>query len=110
MLLHFISDPVVGTKERRLIRSHVMKGKNAGKTRPPRKSLKHRNLGLSVPDSNLKVEQHECEMTYVTCPHQPLWNELSLSSYPYYIGPEKETFVYQSQSQIYRTFRKRLRY
>lgn len=99
MLLHFVSDPAIGAKERRLIRSHVMKGKNAGKPRPPRKPLLHRELKAAISDLAARSERVNIKADQRLCPHQPLWNELSLTSYPYHIGPEKEKFVYQSQSQ-----------
>ncbi|OAK98702.1 hypothetical protein IQ06DRAFT_378573 [Phaeosphaeriaceae sp. SRC1lsM3a] len=94
MLLQFVNDTAIGPEERRLIRSHVMRGKNAGRPRPPRKPLVHRKEELSISRSDDK-RQEVGEIKHILYPHQPLWNELSLTSYPYYIGPEKERFVYQ---------------
>lgn len=98
MLLQFVNDTAIGPEERRLIRSHVMRGKNAGRPRPPRKPLVHRKEELSISRSDDK-RQEVGEIKHILYPHQPLWNELSLTSYPYYIGPEKERFVYQSKSR-----------
>lgn len=112
MLLHFVSDPAIGAKERRQIRSHVMRGKNAGKPRAPRKPLLHRDLDTNVSISKLQIEGEEVSIKASPnlCPYQPLWNELSLTSYPYYIGPEKETFVYQSKPRTHHTCGTGLRY
>ncbi|KAH7414238.1 hypothetical protein DE146DRAFT_24756 [Phaeosphaeria sp. MPI-PUGE-AT-0046c] len=95
MLLQFVNDPTIGPKERRLIRSHVMRGKNAGKSRIPRKPLVHRDFKIPILNPQERFDDGDSEIKHIIYPHQPLWNELSLTSYPYHIGPEKERFVYQ---------------
>ncbi|KAF2833345.1 hypothetical protein CC86DRAFT_451075 [Ophiobolus disseminans] len=96
MLLQFITEPVISSKDRRLIRSHVMKGKNAGKPRPPRKTLVH----LTQPFTNSKGEQlNDGESAKFGSEHglpldRLLWNELTLASFPEHVSPETTKFVY----------------
>jgi hypothetical protein len=95
MLLQFVSEPTIGPKERRLIRSHVMKGKNAGKPRPARSRLIHRSI--EAPKCTANDVSDECQLYAKHSLSLPrlFWNELSLASYPCHLGPETEKFVYQ---------------
>lgn len=91
MTLQFIDQGTKGISrsERRIIRSHVMTGKNAGK---PRKSTRRqtapvqakRLLTLSSPPG-------------VGCSElrQPLWNDLSLTSFPQQLDSESTKLMHR---------------
>jgi hypothetical protein len=99
MLLQFISEPTIGARERRLIRSHVMKGKNAGKPRQPKAQLIHKGSAESTGSSEEDVSENlKMRAKHKSLLYQVYWNELSSTSYPCEIGPETERFVYQRTS------------
>jgi hypothetical protein len=98
MLLHFVTEPKIGAKERRQIRSHVMQGKNAGKPRIARSKLIHCDLqpskeaGTDTSGLNSLVE---LDSKHTLSLHRLLWNDVSLTTYPYRTSPEMDKFVYQ---------------
>jgi hypothetical protein len=98
MLLQFITEPTISAKERRLIRSHVMQGKNAGKPRIARTKLTHRDLQhpstpkANAPDVNGLME---LDSRHALSLHRLLWNDVSLTTYPYSLSSETQNFVYQ---------------
>jgi hypothetical protein len=53
MSLQFITSNTIGPKERRLIRSHVMAGKNAGKSRPSHKKQRD-NMSKQISTSEIR--------------------------------------------------------
>jgi hypothetical protein len=99
MLLQFISEPTISARERRLIRSHVMRGKNAGKSRQPKAQPIHKHragtTGRSTDDFSDELQLHTKHTLSI---HRVYWNELSLTSYPCEISPDTERFVYQRTS------------
>jgi hypothetical protein len=99
MLLQFIVEPTIGRKDRRLIRSHVMKGKNAGKPRPPRKAL----IKRATEPTTATVSGASClrpsELLLLSYEHpllldRLLWNDLMIASFPECVSPETTKFVY----------------
>ena len=75
MVLQFIdqSSSGIGSSDRRIIRSHVMRGKNKGK--PRRSTKKEKNVAalrhlLTAPEFGYKM------------PRQILWGDLCLTSFP----------------------------
>lgn len=105
MLLQFITDSGTGPNNRRAIRSHVMKGKNAGKPRPSRKPLIHRCAQLPkgslkrAPEHDEPDEPDEHELLFhehkITL-DRLLWNELAIASFPEQVSPETTKFIYHS--------------
>jgi hypothetical protein len=101
MLVQFITEPTIGVKERRLIRSHVMRGKNAGKPRPARTQLIHQSLQpVTTTTRNCSEEFLHADYKHTLSLNRLLWNELSLTSYPYRLTAETEKFVYQRMPPI----------
>jgi hypothetical protein len=107
--IQFITETTIGPKERRLIRSHVMKGKNAGRPRPSRKSLRHvctkhqyiRHPTLLTQD---QFEANALEVFYnerYLGMKQLMWNDLTLTSFPHQLSPESRHLVYQCKQAIY---------
>jgi hypothetical protein len=98
MLLHFVNEPTIGPNDRRLIRSHVMRGKNAGRPRPARRPLKHQNF---TPRSSRVKEDAETEaLQAIDLKHtlrldRLFWNELTIASFPAQVSPQTRRFVYQ---------------
>ena len=97
MLLQFITEPSIGPKDRRIIRSHVMKGKNAGKPRSARRASTHRcarsqaTRSENCPETDELIEldlQHTLSLDRI------LWNELTLAAFPEHVNPETTKFVY----------------
>jgi hypothetical protein len=107
MLLQFITETPTGPKERHLIRSHVMKGKNLGKPRPSRR--KPVNIKSSTQQSNAVQctsqtedwsDVEEIEAVYSdhvvkhTC-NSAQWKNSKLNVHPRHMRSEAETFIYQ---------------
>jgi hypothetical protein len=103
MLLQFIADASIGPKERRLIRSHVMKGKNAGRPRPSKRKLgnasisqgdtrgfaSHMNHQAKAIDSEAPDYNHMLDLKRI------LWNDLTLTSFPLHVGPDSRKTIYR---------------
>jgi hypothetical protein len=94
MILQFVNDTAVGPKERRLIRSHVMKGKNAGKPRPARTRLMHRDRQISTTLACHGDKGHETRKDPTIPLERIFWNDLSLTSYPSAIDSSTHDFAY----------------
>jgi hypothetical protein len=100
MLLQFISEPTIGPRERRLIRSHVMKGKNIGKARQSKTKTLHQRDGTSQHMPKEHATEHEDHVKHILSLHRVFWNGLSLTSYPCDTTPELERLVYQRKHLI----------
>ena len=77
----------IGTSERRIIRSHVMRGKNAGRSRPStRKQTKivHVKRLLTPPGTPASK-----------CPRPLLWNDLCLTSFPQQLDSEATKLIHR---------------
>lgn len=77
----------IGASERRLIRSHVMKGKNAGRPRPSRRkqtSIVHTKRALTPPSTPASE-----------CPRSLLWNDLCLTSFPQQLDSEATKLMHR---------------
>ncbi|CAO2651712.1 Nn.00g042820.m01.CDS01 [Neocucurbitaria sp. VM-36] len=104
MHLQFITEPTIGAKERRLIRSHVMKGKNAGRPRPSRRTLHNTTSAVDqgARDAILpKVDQMNRGVPEVLYykhnlgQKSILWNDLILPAFPEYVSTEQRKFIHQ---------------
>lgn len=99
MSLLFIDEKAVGPSERRLIRSHVMKGKNAGRPRPSTRRQKVTGLGKRYGQQNghatafLGIPAHAAlpgpdPLSEMASPAVSLgqlrliWNDMSLIRFP----------------------------
>ncbi|KAF2637503.1 hypothetical protein P280DRAFT_472215 [Massarina eburnea CBS 473.64] len=103
MALQFITEINIGHKERRLIRSHVMKGRNKGRSRPKRKTLINtyetkecfqadERYGRSWVATK-EVQALDCK--HVLSQKRLLWNELSLTSFPACLSQDLRGLLYQ---------------
>lgn len=92
MNLQFIdqSKPGIGSAERRLIRSHVMRGKNKGRPRPSWKSKKttERSKSLWAADGTTLKPSY-------TIPRQVLWSDLCLTSFPQELDAESTALMHR---------------
>ncbi|KAH7095519.1 hypothetical protein FB567DRAFT_586834 [Paraphoma chrysanthemicola] len=98
MLLYFVTDPSIGPKDRRLIRSHVMRGKNAGRPRPARTPLKHQTFIAPITDiiQDPKPEElQDLDLRHTLKLDRLFWNELTIASFPEQISAQTRRFVYQ---------------
>jgi hypothetical protein len=95
MLLQFVSEPTIGPKDRRLIRSHVMKGKNLGKKRAARNQLLHRNTEDPKIPVNNDPDEDQLHTKHTLSLPRLFWNELSLTSYPCHTSPGIDRFMFQ---------------
>lgn len=99
MFVQFVPGSNIGSKDRRLIRSHVMKGKNAGRPRTNRKPLIHRSAQPSHSSSKTStITKHE-EHALVQAGQQVLierllWNDLTIATFPEHVSPDVTKFVY----------------
>lgn len=111
MPLQFINQsggPEPGPEDRRLIRSHVMKGKNAGRPRPstrkPRqiapikRVLRQLELTSCTADdiSTLAQEckEHGSQYAHTLFTKQPLWHDMALVSYPQQLSTESRRLIH----------------
>jgi hypothetical protein len=73
-----------------------MRGKNAGKSRPARTPLLHRNL---QPVTTITKEHSEellqADYKHTLSLNRLFWNELSLTTYPFRMDAATEKFTYQ---------------
>jgi hypothetical protein len=102
MRLQFVDQSSIGPEERRRIRSHVMKGKNAGRPRPTKKKLPSVNRapgrspetstseGSSSPEALMR---EECRHTLALTPL--LYDDLALSSFPEQLGGKPRARLHQ---------------
>jgi hypothetical protein len=105
MALQFINQGNMSTAERRLIRSHVMKGKNAGRPRPCQKRDRHivpirRVLRYQEPpgcekNSVAPAKHHNCKDALCLCHKQLLWDDLALISFPKQLETESRNLIHQ---------------
>ncbi|KAF2029430.1 hypothetical protein EK21DRAFT_67800 [Setomelanomma holmii] len=98
MLLQFVTEPNITPRDRRLIRSHVMRGKNAGRSRPARTPLKHQNLpciSLANKKDPEPQEMLELELKHTLSLDRLLWHELTIASFPDHVGPQTRRFMYR---------------
>ncbi|KAH8896040.1 hypothetical protein GQ53DRAFT_779328 [Thozetella sp. PMI_491] len=91
MKLQFISQgsPGISKSERRKIRSHVMKGKNAGRPRPStRKQTGPVHIRRTLACRGVPG-------TGYTRPQSLLWSDLSLTSFPQQLDPESTKLMHR---------------
>ncbi|KAF1946938.1 hypothetical protein EJ02DRAFT_430485 [Clathrospora elynae] len=105
MLLQFITETTIGPQERRLIRSHVMKGRNAGRPRPPRRRLQESSITQcdaqkSASPAGLQLEAIALYSRNPLDLKHLLWNDLTLTSFPHNIGPNSRRSIYQGLWEI----------
>jgi hypothetical protein len=105
MLLQFITDASIGPKERRLIRSHVMKGKNAGRPRPskrqPRDTSVTQHEASAPTQTGHQSEPVELDRLDGANPldlKRILWNDLTLTSFPLPMNPSSRKITYYGTS------------
>jgi hypothetical protein len=104
MLLQFITDAAIGPKERRLIRSHVMKGKNAGRTRLGRGRQRKSSTKLCeetavlvsarIGEQSEKISTGEIGCHNTLNQKRLLWNDLALTSFALPISPNFRHVIY----------------
>lgn len=87
MALQFIDEGPIGIgpskSDRRIIRSHVMKGKNAGRPRPSmRRQMASGHVKRTLPTLRMLGPG------YQNPGRQPLWHDLCLTSFPQELDPE----------------------
>ena len=108
LTLQFINQGAVGTgpseSDRRIIRSHVMRGKNAGRPRPStRKPL------TVVHAKSLLTSSHILGSACSKPTRQLLWNDLCLTSFPQQLDSESIKLLhrctYDFLFPIYRVIR-----
>ncbi|KAI3326228.1 hypothetical protein HD806DRAFT_532877 [Xylariaceae sp. AK1471] len=87
MPFHFVDNSIIDSKARKLIRSHVMKGKNVGKTRTPRRKYSRPTpssstiAGRTGNASDGKESPNSSESTIIAVTRQ-VCNDLSFLSFP----------------------------
>ena len=100
MTLQFIDQGAIGIRpsesDRRIIRSHVMRGKNAGRPRPSRRkqtTIVHLKHPLTSP----------CVLTSAKCePGRPLlWNDLCLTSFPQQLDSESTKLMHRCTCSVF---------
>lgn len=103
MILQFVPGSDIGSVDRRLIRSHVMKGKNAGKSRTPRRAMIHRSTQpCSSPREKLTAYDEYALLEtaqHITVEHL-LWNDLIIASFPEQVSPDVTTFAYHRMMHL----------
>ncbi|KAG6358887.1 hypothetical protein INS49_012406 [Diaporthe citri] len=82
----------IGSAERRLIRSHVMKGKNAGR---PRRSTKRQAALLYPIRRVLTWSGPSVVVAPAARPRQLLWSDLSLTSFPQQLDSESTKLMHR---------------
>lgn len=102
MLLQFITASDIGPKERKLIRAHVMKGKNLGRPRRQRRGFRdtkpvadHPGVIAAKAESLPVARDMNCGRTLGLI--RLFWHDLSLTSFPYPIHSDSRKFVYQCE-------------
>jgi hypothetical protein len=105
MLFQFIADTSIGPKERRLIRSHVMKGKNAGRPRPskrqPRKtSATQHEASAQAQTGHQSKAVHSEALNYANTLDlkRILWNDIALTSFSLPMDPSSLKIIYHGVS------------
>lgn len=103
MSLQFVNQ-CIGPEERRRIRSHVMKGKNAGRPRPTRKRL--RNKVFFEPQAeNANSKEHQVAKVplglhydqHPLCFKRILWDDLALMSFPQQLNTKSRYLIRQCE-------------
>lgn len=87
----------ISSAERRLIRSHVMKGKNAGR---PRRSMRRSTSVLYPVRRVLTWSAPGVAGTPAARPVQLLWSDLSLTSFPQQLDSESTKLMHRCMSGI----------
>lgn len=82
----------ISSAERRLIRSHVMKGKNAGR---PRRSVKRQAALLHPVRRVLTWSGPSVVVAPAARPGQLLWSDLSLTSFPQQLDSESTKLMHR---------------
>jgi hypothetical protein len=111
MSLQWVDQCKITADARRRIRSHVMKGKNAGRPRPERKPLKSDRGGKrqlshgshTISDSESRTS-HQALLRYYTKPgtEQLFWNDLCLASFAEIPSSESVRFIHQCKRMNYK--------
>lgn len=108
MLLQFITEPKIGAKERRIIRSHVMKGKNAGRPRSSRRRLHNTSASNQSSEQSMLPRVDQLSENYLEALDYKhnldlkriLWNDLILPSFPEHMSPDHRNFIYKCAKSI----------
>lgn len=94
MTLQFIDQSAIGRgpskSDRRIIRSHVMKGKNANK---PRRSTKRATAITHV--GRLPTFPHRSRSGYLKIGRQLFWNDLCLTIFPQQLDSESTKLMHR---------------
>jgi hypothetical protein len=109
MPLQFIDATTGGREKRRLIRSHVMRGKNVGKTHPSRKRLEQKDAAADYPIRETdkpgvsgallprRMVHHDKRLLGLK---HLLWNDLSRISFPNKLDSSSRNLVRQCESRF----------
>ncbi|KAK2615437.1 hypothetical protein N8I77_002191 [Diaporthe amygdali] len=82
----------IGSAERRIIRSHVMKGKNAGR---PRRSMRKQTTASYPVKRVLTWSAPSVVTASAARPRQLLWSDLSLTSFPQQLDSESTRLMHR---------------
>lgn len=109
MSLQFISvqqgeSTRMGSHDRRLIRSHVMKGRNVGRSRPSAQQLvppkrvlvRYDCLGCSEASTARRVHTCACYRQALDM-QRPIWDDLAMVSVPYQLDRRLRGLIHECQ-------------
>jgi hypothetical protein len=105
MQLQFIDHGSLGPVERKRIRSHVMKGKNAGRPRPSRKRQPVRQR-VQCPDVHDTAPVHPedwCEVqeyTRTLALKPLLWDDFALTSFPQPLSSRSRALLHKCRQAL----------
>ena len=113
MQIEFIDNASMSRKDRRLIRSHVMKGKNLGKTRAAAAEgkRKKRQLPTEAPTLDVSVSNQQAGCLRAAIHTAPcgmnqlgsrrlLWYDFSLASFPKALNDQSRLLVHRCGSKL----------
>lgn len=111
MQLQFIDERAVGPKERRLIRSHVMRGRNAGRPRPSRRK---QNDAVDVKRRPRVLERQELEHHSASCVpvdhtrnlrlNRVFCNDLTPLPFPEQMDLKSQNLIHQCKNAAHKFF------
>lgn len=109
MSFQFVENSKINGAARKLIRSHVMKGKNIGKVRPRRIRPQQEDVRLSgnnsvSPPSDVSCNGRECHLVHVTSVPQAIGDTFSLSTLPYPLEPYERERIYQCMRETFLSY------
>ncbi len=99
MTLQFIHQGAIGIgpseSDRRIIRSHVMRGKNAG--RPRQSTRRHTTIGHG---KRVQISPRIPGPEYSKLRRQLLWNDLCLTSFPQQLDSESTKLMHRCTCSV----------